>query len=269
LSNPWKEIRDAVWARAFEGGFTSPQLLVALRLVEHFPNIFPGEQKLARWTRLGLSTVRQAIAELEAARILRVTRNPGRVNQYEFLDRAGNPITQGVPDIGPTPPGAGGAPRQELDHTPPGAGSPTPPGAGSEADPDLKQDPKQEVEAGRASAPEHARALMPHELAERRKAAEATTPGARPVIRYEFREGWKPKRSHRELGISLGLTDHDIGARLHDCRNKVYEKGFTSEDKQFNRELAWAARDKETAAFKRKANNVRDFEQPGHRRSGS
>lgn len=263
MSNPWKEIRDAVWARAFEGGFTSPQLLVALRLVEHFPNIFPGEQKLARWTRLGERTVRQALSELEAARVLRITRNPGRVNQYEFLDRSGNPIQSGVPDIGPTPAGAAGPPRQELPGTPAGAAGPTPAGAAAEADPDLKQDPKREVEAGRA------RPLMPHELSERRKAAEATTPGARPVIRYEFREGWKPKRSHRELGISLGLTDEDIGARLHDCRNKVYEKGFTSEDKQFNRELAWAARDKETAAFKRKANNVRDFEQPGHRRSGS
>jgi hypothetical protein len=111
---------------------------------------------------------------------------------------------------------------------------------------------------------------LPHELAEARAAAEPT--GARPALRFEFRPDWRPKTTHRDLARSLGLTDEEVGERLHDCRNKTYPTGFRSEDKQFNRELAWAARDKETRTFKaqqlaaRKANPHGFDENPGARR---
>lgn len=118
--------------------------------------------------------------------------------------------------------------------------------------------------------PETDREPLPHERAEARAAAEPT--GARPALRFEFRPEWKPKTSHRDLARSLGLTDEEVGERLHDCRNKTYPNGFRSEDKQFNRELAWAARDKETRTFKaqqlaaRKANPHGLDENPGARR---
>jgi hypothetical protein len=118
--------------------------------------------------------------------------------------------------------------------------------------------------------PEPKREPLPHELAEARAAAEPT--GARPALRFEFRPDWRPKTTHRDLAHSLGLTDEEVGERLHDCRNKTYPNGFRSEDKQFNRELAWAARDKETRTFKaqqlaaRKANPHGFDENPGARR---
>ena len=264
MASEHRSLRDAIWARAWDAGLTSAQLLVALRLVKHFPRMFPGEQTLCRWTRLSESTVRRSLRELEELRILRTVRTPGRGNQYQFLDSTGAPIL--VPSLGPTPVTMTAAPVT-MTGAPVTMTGPTPVTMTAEADPDLKQKSNLEVKAG----PEPARALMPHEVSERRQAQE-TTPGARPVVLFEFRPEWKPKKSHQQLGYSLGLNDDDIGARVHDCRNKTYEKGFTSEDRQFNRELAWAARDKETAAFKqqtRKASNVRDFEQPGHRRAGS
>jgi hypothetical protein len=135
-------------------------------------------------------------------------------------------------------------------------------------------DPDQPDQVGSAPASTGATPLqrepLPHELAERRATAEPT--GARPALRFEFRPEWKPKTTHRDLARSLGLTDEEVGERLHDCRNKTYPTGFRSEDKQFNRELAWAARDKETRTFKaqqlaaRKANPHGFDENPGARR---
>lgn len=139
----------------------------------------------------------------------------------------------------------------------------------SDPDPDLPD----QVGSARASTdatPLH-REPLPHELAEARAAAAEPT-GTRPALRFEFRPEWKPKTSHRDLARQLGLTDEEVGERLHDCRNKTYPNGFRSEDKQFNRELAWAARDKETRTFKeqqsaaRKANPHGFDENPGARR---
>lgn len=135
-------------------------------------------------------------------------------------------------------------------------------------------DPDQPDQVGSACASTDATPLhrepLPHEHAAARAAAEPT--GTRPALRYEFRPDWKPKTSHRDLARSLGLTDEEVGERLHDCRNKTYPNGFRSEDKQFNRELAWAARDKETRTFKaqqaaaRKANPHGFDEHPGRNR---
>ncbi len=148
MKGPHRELRDSIWARAWDAGLSSTQLLVALRLVEHWPNIFPGEKTVARWTRLGESTVREAIRQLVEARVLRVEREPGKVNHYWFLDREGQDIAQSFPDVGPTPPAASRVPRQQPAHPPPAASAPTPPAASAEADPDLKLKPKLERETG-------------------------------------------------------------------------------------------------------------------------
>lgn len=262
----WRKLRDAVWARTAQGHLSAPQTLVALRLVEHWPDIYPGEKTLARWTQLGESTVRRALGELQAMKVIRIIRNPGRGNIYEFLDTEGNPIRRTVPNIGPWPvPQSDPArserpPRSERAVTPSGASGVTPLGASAEADPDLKQDPKQEREAG-------ARELLPHEKAEKRKALEPPD-GSRPAPLYRFRDGWKPKQSHRALGLELGLTEPEMLAELADCRDKVYERPIQSEDAQFRRELRWLAADKQTKKFReqRKANPHGLDENPGSRR---
>ncbi len=256
----YRHLRDAVWARAWDGALSTPQLVVALRLVEHWPRIFPGEKTLARWTRLSERAVRDALHALEAGRLIQITRTPGRPNAYAFLDPQGGEIR--VPSLGPTPAGAAAPPRQELPHPPAGAAAPTPAGAAAEADPDLKQSSKQEEKAGSA------RELMPHEKAELRKALEPPT-GARPVGLYQFREAWKPPVRLRQLGLrELGLTDAEMVDRLKHCRLKLYERPFPSEEAQFERELRWLAEDKKTKAFReqRKANPHGLDENPGARR---
>lgn len=123
-----RSLRDAVWARAWSGDLDSSRLLVLLRLVEHFPRIFPGEKTLAQWTRLSVSTVRRALRDLESQKFIRTLVTPGRVNQYQFLDSSGNPILM---DLGPTPVMVTAPPVMVT--------APTPVMVTAEADPDLKQ----------------------------------------------------------------------------------------------------------------------------------
>lgn len=132
----YRNLRDAVWARAWDGGLDCHELLVALRLVEHWPRVFPGEATLVRWTRLSESTVRRALRKLEQARVIRTIRTPGRGNEYEFLDSEGAPIK--VRSLGPTPVPQTAAPVRETAPPVPQTGPPPVPQT-AEADPDLKQ----------------------------------------------------------------------------------------------------------------------------------
>lgn len=152
-SSQFRELRDAIWDRARQGHLSSPQLLVALRLVEHWPDIYPGEKTLAGWTQLGESTVRRALADLSEAKVIRIVRNPGRGNIYAFLDANGNPIRRDVPSVGPWPVPDDHAqsersPRSERAVTPSGASGVTISTVTAEADPDPKQTNKQTMEAG-------------------------------------------------------------------------------------------------------------------------
>ena len=98
------------------------------------------------------------------------------------------------------------------------------------------------------------------ELTER---AEALTAGSLP--RHEFTPGWEPTRVNQARGHELGLTDAEIWARWETCKDNYYERRFRSDVKQFNRELAFAAQDKQTNQFK--SQRERDaFEMPGRER---
>lgn len=127
-----RSLRDAVWARAAEGAIDSSELLILLRLVEHWPRIFPGIDTLALWTRTSPSTVQRAMRRLESKRLIRVILNPGRVSSYQFLGPRGEPLTWELgPSHGDTP----------VNLTPPPVmvTPPTPVMVTPEADPDLKQ----------------------------------------------------------------------------------------------------------------------------------
>jgi hypothetical protein len=95
------------------------------------------------------------------------------------------------------------------------------------------------------------------------------TPGARGVPVFEFPPDWKPTKAHQQLGRELGLTDEDILQRAFHCKNKTYEHPFTDPDRQFNRELAWAKTEKETATHKKELHERRATrsETPGATRS--
>ena len=109
--------------------------------------------------------------------------------------------------------------------------------------------------------------LMPHEKAELRKQLEPPS-GTMPAGKHQFRDDWKPKDSHRAYGREIGLTDAEMLERAEHCRLKLYPHPFTSEDKQFKRELLWLRNEKETRAAReqRKANPHGFNENPGARR---
>jgi hypothetical protein len=76
----FRNVREAVWHCKKIGGSAK---LIALRLVEHLPDAFPSLLTLAGWTGLSERTVRVALRELEAKRVVE-TRRTGRTNVYAF-----------------------------------------------------------------------------------------------------------------------------------------------------------------------------------------
>ncbi len=90
----FRSLREAVWECAIGGSAK----LVALRLVEHWPRMFPGLQSLASKTGLSERTVRDALRELEARRIINTTRRPNKTNVYAFLGADGQPVR--IPALG-------------------------------------------------------------------------------------------------------------------------------------------------------------------------
>lgn len=193
-----RNLRDAVWALAHDGGLGPNELLVALRLVEHWPRIFPGVESLVSWTRLSERTVRRSLRALERAGVIRTLHTPGRGNQYQFLDASGAPIR--VLDLGggvakprpqgpPTPRSQWPDPPVTVTAPPVTVAGPTPVTVAAEADPD----PKQEIQAGNPKR-ESARARGAHTLP----------------------ETWEPTAEHATMARSLGLDLSDQYERMRD-----------------------------------------------------
>lgn len=89
------------------------------------------------------------------------------------------------------------------------------------------------------------------------------------ALRHEFTPGWVPVKANQARGHELGLTDDEIWARWETAKDNHFPKPFRSDVKQFNRELAFAAQDKKTAAFQASKQSKRDreaFELPGRER---
>lgn len=83
--------------------------------------------------------------------------------------------------------------------------------------------------------------------------------------KYGYDPDWGPTKANQARGHEIGLTDDEIWARWNSCRDKPYPHPFHSDEKQFNRELGWAAADKTKNSFQSRQAQ-KDFETPGHRR---
>lgn len=106
---------------------------------------------------------------------------------------------------------------------------------------------------------------LPPSQREQELSAEADALNASTLPRHEYTPGWSPTKANAAEGKMLGLTEAEIWERWDDCKNKYYQAKFRSDEKQFNRELAWAVKDKTTKTFKTRAE--RDaFEMPGRER---
>jgi hypothetical protein len=122
-----------------------------------------------------------------------------------------------------------------------------------------------ELEGSEPRAPAHVATPDPTPVGKR---SDATPDESAPTPRFKFRSDWKPRRSDRDYGRELGLTDTEMRERAEHCRLKLYTHPFSTEDEQFRRELLWLRNDKETRAFReqRKANPHGLDENPGARR---
>lgn len=118
--NQYRSIRDAIWACGTIGYIAK---LVALRLVEHWPRVFPSVTSLAQWTGLSERSVRNALGELEGKRVISIDRRQGQSSVYSFVGVS-------IPDLGmvddtPAPDAGVNGPRHHVQDTPaPRAGPP-------------------------------------------------------------------------------------------------------------------------------------------------
>jgi hypothetical protein len=107
--------------------------------------------------------------------------------------------------------------------------------------------------------------------ASRRETAETALLGARGVARYEYTPGWKPTKAvNLARALELGLTEQDLWERWDQVQDKHYSQAFRSDEKQFNRELAWLVADKRKASFQASKQSKREreaFELPGRERA--
>lgn len=122
----YRTLRDAVWAIE---GISQPALVVALRLVEHWPRIMPSVAGLAQFTKMSERNVRYALKELEERGIIAIQHVSGRRSVYQFVGVS-------IPHLG-TP--ADSAPLHHVQPTPADSAPPTPAPRAPEADKILKQ----------------------------------------------------------------------------------------------------------------------------------
>jgi hypothetical protein len=194
----FRTIRDAVWECGHIGGSAK---LVALRLVEHWPRIFPSLRTIATYTGLSERTVRDALRELERSAVIKTTKHKGLTSTYAFVgvsipafgsDTSGEPPRQispeGEPDAEPDP-----EPRQIL---------PDPP-AESAGPPRQILPPKRIMEAVKLSGGS-------------RRASGAPPP---PSGLWTNLDGWEMSKALRREALAAGVPARCIDDRISRLRN--------------------------------------------------
>jgi len=179
--------RDAVW------GSTLPALprLVALRMVEHLPNVTPSTESLARHTGLSRATVIRCIKDLEIWGCLQVTRRNGCRSSYQLTGHWDQ-----------LPPATGVTQLPVSDGKETGVPQPSPPVAHS--------NPKQTREADKEAA--NVGASSSESTKPTRKRARRARP---PMVATSLPDDFAPAPADREFARQRGL---DIEAELYTFR---------------------------------------------------
>jgi hypothetical protein len=232
----FRNVRDAVWAcRSFidpKTGkrikVTPTQKLIALRLVEHWPRIFPSVRTICWWTGLSDRGVQKALRKLEMAGIVRTTRRVGKSSSYEFpgvsIPRLG--LGAGLP---PPPEAPGGEPGSE------GGGEPGSLPLGNAVPPKPQGLSLNKGEGDRA----------------RRRFGAKAPPGLEPPVWWHLLD-WEPSPELATTLIArareLGLSDAVFTRRLKALRIRPIPDGTLDRDAYVSLALErwgeWAAEDK-------------------------
>lgn len=179
----FRAVRDAIWRSTLPASHR----LVALRMVEHLPNIKPSTASLAEHCGLSPDTVQRCISELETWGCLRVTRKHGTRSKYEFTGH----WAFEVPSL-----------DEVLDaHQPHHA-------AGTEA-----HQPHHAATSGRTMRPEPAAPCGPKQT---------TKQTSKAVGRKRQRDPeWKPARSPSTLKLEQGLNTEEEWQAFCDHHDKL------------------------------------------------
>jgi helix-turn-helix protein len=195
----FRTIRDAVWAcREIKGS----SKLIALRLVEHWPRIFPSLRSLCEFTGLKERAVRKAIRELERVGVIVTTPRPGSTSTYAFPGVS-------IPALGGV--SRGGPPPAEYADPAPVQKSPPPPT--KRAPHPLPKEPPKQINLSRQTK-------QGRSARERAAPAPAVSMTRRSDPKtWRHLNGWTPSAKLRQEARALGLTDATFDRRIARLRN--------------------------------------------------
>jgi hypothetical protein len=253
-ADQFRDVRGAVWAcrsyvdpkTAKRVKVTPTQRLIALRLVEHWPRIFPSVRTLCWWTGYSDRAVQKALRALELAGIIRTTRRFGKSSTYEFPGVS-------IPRLGH---GAGLAPRPDI-----AGGEPESPGGGEGGEPGTGVGGEPGSPPRGTHVPPNQQGLSNNKAEGRPGASGAAAPADRfssqapdpdPSSRvdrlWRNLKGWEPSSQLRTHARALGLTDDAFDRRLGALRNRPIRGGVYDRDayvsEQFPRWVKWEAEEK-------------------------
>jgi hypothetical protein len=207
--------RDAIWSSSL------PALhrLIALRMIEHLPNVTPSVDSLARHTGLSRATVIRCIKDLETWGCVRVARRTGCRSSYELTGSWAQAATN--PDRLPSDTGITALPVSESTDT--GVPQPSPPVAVSNP----KQTREADKEAANVGAPPSARSDAGEIGAQEQPASEAVH---RVWSHYQARLG-HPKAKLDRKRVSLirarlrEFTADDLCRAIDGCAKSDWNMG--------------------------------------------
>lgn len=221
-NNQFRSIRDAVWGCTEIGGSAK---LVALRLVEHWPRIFPSLRSLCFFTGLSERTVRDALRELEKVGVIhthrRLNKKHGGTTTSEYSFPGVSIPALGVSPQTPPPPAEAAGGEGAESAAPPSPNLPPPPR--QDLPPPVKQEDllsskkKQGRGARERAAP--APAFFSTSRSKQTTAKQTTTSTAKRTKQtkqtlWPNLVGWTPSTELRAEARALGLTDAQLDRRI-------------------------------------------------------
>lgn len=240
----FRSVREAVWACDLIGGSAK---LVALRLVEYWPRIFPSLATIGQFTGLSERCIRDALRELERKKIITTHRQQGLSSSYQFIGVS-------IPALG-----------KEEDDGDSGPGSSEREAAKSVFPP--SEPPRRSAPGGGAPIAGPPRLELPPKPSRlslldkgRRDGALPSPPPAPPRGLWNDLDGWELSASLRAEAIAAGVPAHRLDARIKRLRNiRIGGKNGVRNRDEYVRACfeQWAKWEKENAAKEASRNGLR------------
>jgi hypothetical protein len=266
----FRNLREAVWACDELGHIAK---LVALRLVEHWPQIWPSIAFIGQRCKLSERAVRYALRELEATGMIETEGRHRKSSRYWFCSSTGARVI--IPKLGRGKPAGGGGgdetpptgdPDDFAEEEPPShTGNVTsirhgvPRSTGHSVPPTRHRVPPSEGHSVPPKQITSSKQIMKGGNARAARSLGRKRPAPPPV--FTSFEGWTLSPELRDELIALGVNGARIAARIRALRNRpgVLGDGVSSLDEYIREqaELRWVDWDKADAAVSSGGNGAR------------